>query len=69
LTQLVEKDKSGGKNLSITKVPGAPLMLSNLLDDLTADTFYRGFIVQLLSGVILTVIGIGILGYSFGISL
>ena len=61
--------KSGWKNLCITKVPGAPLMLSNHLDDLTAGTFYKGFIVQLLFGVILAVISICILGYSFGISL
>ncbi|HPR53474.1 MAG TPA: hypothetical protein PLU81_16905 [Deltaproteobacteria bacterium] len=61
--------KSGWKNLCITKVPGAPLMLSNQLDDLTAGTFYKGFIVQLLFGVILAVISICILGYSFGISL
>ncbi len=62
-------DKGGWKNLCITKAPGAPLMLSNQLDDLTAGTFYRGFIVQLLFGSILAVIGICILGYSFGISL
>lgn len=61
--------RSGWKNLCITKAPGAPLMLSNHLDDLTAGTFYRGFIIQLLFGVILAVISICILGYSFGISL
>ncbi|HHO75930.1 MAG TPA: hypothetical protein ENN05_05825 [Deltaproteobacteria bacterium] len=61
--------KSGWKNLCITKDSGAPLMLSNHLDDLSAGEFYKGFIVQLLSGVILAVISICILGYSFGISL
>jgi hypothetical protein len=61
--------RSGWKNLCITKVPGAPLMLSNNLDDLTAGTFYKGFIVQLLFGAILAVISICILAYSFGISL
>lgn len=62
-------DKGGWKNLCITKVPGAPLMLSNQLDDLTAGEFYKGFLVQLLFGAILAVIGICTLAYSFGISL
>ena len=62
-------DKGGWKNLCITKVQRAPLLLSNNLDDLTAGTFYKGFIVQLLSGVILAVISICTLAYSFGISL
>ena len=61
--------EDGWKNLCIKKAGRAPLMLSNQIGDLTAGTFYRGFIVQLLSGVILAVIGICILGYSFGISL
>jgi len=62
-------DRGGWKNLCITKDSGAPLMMSNQLDDLTAGTFYRGFIVQLLFGSILAVISICILAYSFGISL
>ena len=62
-------DKGGWKNLCITKVPGAPLALSNNLDDLTAGSFYKGFIGQLIFGVILAVISICTLAYSFGISL
>ena len=62
-------DRDGWKNLCITRDSGAPLMLSNEMDDLTAGEFYKGFIVQLISGVILAVIGICILAYSFGISL
>jgi len=61
--------KSGWKNLCIIKDSGAPLMLSNQLEDLTAGTFYRNCIGQLLFGVILAVIGICTLAYSFGISI
>jgi len=59
----------GWKDLCITKAGRAPLMLSNKIDDLTADTFLKNSLMELLFGVILTVIGICTVLYSFGISL
>ncbi len=61
--------QSGWKNLCITRDSGAPLMMSNQLGDLTSGTFYKNSLVQLLFGVVLAVISVCILAYSFGISL
>jgi len=61
--------QDGWKNLCITKARRAPLMLSNKVDDLLAGTFFKNSLVELLFGVILTVIGICTVLYSFGISL
>ncbi len=59
----------GWNNNLIGQAPGAPLMLACRPGDLTAETFKKNFYVELLSGIVLALIGVGTVLYALGLSL